>query len=275
MLTFIHKPIALQHTLLTRLGVAVLLGLGAQSMALGPGPSSYSRTMQQVGGRVQAAWFICDALNAKKVVVGTLPNAFGRLQLTSYSKMQPGHYQYQTYALGQAQVGGGSTLFPLSLRALASQRADDELALANLGPPSGPDRAFTPPYLALKTEQDQTACRWLAGTRVSGFTPWRSFVVTESASGVLTYQTFDFKDAARTRVLDIDGTQRSSVPSIKITGGTRTVNVAAQTFRFENAGYMYILRVPTCAAEATLSVLRDGRVIQRERVTGYTLSLVK
>ncbi len=63
--------------------------------------------------------------------------------------------------------------------------------------------------------------------------------------------------------------------SLKITGGTRTVNVAAQTFRFENAGYMYILRVPTCAAEATLSVLRDGRVIQRERVTGYTLSLVK
>jgi len=74
------------------------------------------------------------------------------------------------------------------------------------------------------------------------------------------------------RVTNPDGVQRSTVPSLKIVGGSRTMTSTQEIFTFQNAGYTYTVQVARQGrpAGASVSVRRGAALVQQEALTGYT-----
>ncbi|MBB6096774.1 hypothetical protein HNR42_000186 [Deinobacterium chartae] len=241
------------------------------SLAQVPDPSATSRSYLEADGSLQPVWFICDAVNAPTVAVVGQPDGARRTRITVYSKSRPGTHGYNTYTVGPADPGAGQVYYSLRLRA-EDASSGDYLHAFNPGMFDPPGAALTPTFTSVRLGGDTLACRWVANTRLMGFTTRRSVLVTETAPGVLTYETFDFGDAATAKQLQPDGVQQTSTPSLRIEGGTRRITPALEIFTFSNAGYTYQVQVARQGqpAQASLTVSYGGRALQTERLTGYT-----
>ncbi|WP_407541093.1 hypothetical protein Q0M94_06775 [Deinococcus radiomollis] len=258
------------------LSVAACLTLGLTQSGLAAGPtvqtlpnSSVVTTLGSTPG-----WFVCDSLSGPTVSVMGWPDARGLSRLTTYSKANAGQFVYRDYRVGGADVGAGQIHYPLSARGLnAIGRVPNAVGSFNTGALGQPEQALTPNIVTLDSGETTGDCRWTLNTRLLGFDARRSFMVTEMPGGQLRYQTFDFADPVRP--VQLDGVQRSSVPSLSIVGGRRTLSSTLETFTFQNAGYTYTVRVARQGqpAGASVTVSRGGQTVQTETLTGYTYAV--
>ncbi len=222
-------------------------------------------------------WFVCDSLSGSAVSVMGWPDARGLSRLTTYSKTNAGQFAYRTYRVGGADVGAGQIHYPLTPSGpnAAGNGVLNNIASFNVGALLHPEQVLTPNIISLTSTETSGNCRWTLNTRLLGFDDRRSFMITETPTGLLTYQTFNFADAGKSRPVMTDETYQSSVPSLSIVGGSRLLSNALETFVFQNAGYTYTVRVPRLGqpAGASVTVSRGGRVVQTEQLTGYTYAV--
>ncbi|MBB5364207.1 hypothetical protein [Deinococcus humi] len=67
---------------------------------------------------------------------------------------------------------------------------------------------------------------------------------------------------------------RDGTPGIQLTGGTHTGAAGRERYVWNNAGYRYVLEVGNSAQPGgSLSVLRSGRVLSREELLAYSISV--
>lgn len=231
-------------------------------------PAAASRTYFQLDGTYRPGWFVCDGLDAPAVYAVGQPDANGRALVATFSKARPGEYSYRAYMVGRADPGAGNVVYPLTAR--DGRPGTGGLRAFNPGVLAQPERALTPTFTSVTLNGAAVSCRWLLGTRLLGYSSRRSVLVTEAPGGGLTYESFDFKTAAP--LVESAEAQQSTVPSLRVSGGVRRLLGEGELFTFENAGYTYTVRVARAggAPGASLTVSRGGRVLQTERLTGYT-----
>ncbi len=226
-------------------------------------PYAASRTYTTGGGSARQAWIICDGLAAGQAYVVGLPNASASLTVTGYDKTSTTAPLSQNLTLGAPDPGAGQVYWPLTGPAGV---AAGNLHAFNPGALTSPADAFTPTFTSAKIGAAQTSCRWVARTRLMGFSARRTFLITQADDRTLTYQTFDFKDAATAKPVDPDGAQRTSTPTLQIVGG----HESATGFSFENNGYTY--QVEAGPVGATVTVLKGGQQVQQETLAAWTLA---
>ena len=227
----------------------------------------------------QPGWFICDGIDSPTISVLGWPAAGGRSRLTTYQKNTAGSYTFQNYRVGAPDAGAGQLYYPLTLAKGSTTPSGTPYSVHsfNTGMLDQPAQAITPPILSVTSAESDAQCRWVLNTRLLGFSGKRSVQITQTPGGPLTYQTWNFADAAKSKVVNPDGVQRTSVPSLSISGGTRLISNTQESFVFQNAGYTYTVRVARLGqpGAASITVSRGGKVLQVEALTGYTYAVVK
>ena len=226
-------------------------------------PYAKSRTYELDAGAARQAWVLCDGIDVGQVYTVGLPDAARLVSVTNVAKAAPATPTSQSLTVGQPDPGAGQVFWPLTFPGGADA---GNLHAINPGVLTSPADAFTPTFTSAKIGAVQASCRWVARTRVMGVSARRSFLITQDDNRALTYQTFDFKDAATAKPVNPDGAQRSTTPTLQIVGGTES----AAGFSFENNGYTY--QVAASSTGATVTVLKGGKLVQTEPLTAWTIA---
>ncbi|HVZ99316.1 MAG TPA: hypothetical protein VG841_03255 [Caulobacterales bacterium] len=238
-----------------------MASLGAHACDRAPAPAATPPPpVSREAAAAPVLWFICDAIDAPAVLV-VRKDARGRALIEEYDKQRSAQAPAQEFELGASEGAAGSVY-----TALMRDGAQVGFVRAlNPGVLETPAAAYTTPYTSLGIGDRRIACRWMARTRLIGFTARRSFAVTEDADGDLIYTTFNFDDAGSQRAIDLSDSQRSTTFSLEVRGGEEKTTPEASDFRFMARGYAYLVHAPKAGAP-TLSVLHNGALVQTEPI---------
>lgn len=174
-----------------------------------------------------SVWFICDGVDAPSIFVLTKDAAGANVTIAEYDKRTGAETTRDDYTLGAPEGAAGSVYTPL-LR----DGADAAFVRAfNPGVLDAPTAAYTTPFSSVKLGERTVSCRWLARTRLMGFTARRSLVVYEDADGDLIYTTFNFEDAATAPAIDLSEGQRSTTFSLEVRDGAESLRPDGAEFR--------------------------------------------
>lgn len=209
-------------------------------------------------------WFICDGIDAPLLAVATRVGA--RVEIGRLDKMSGAEGARETYTVSTTEGAAGSVYTTLSRDGAeaAGVRA------INTGVLENPGSAYTELVSTVTIDGETTSCRWLARTRVLGFTARRSFVINEDADGDLIYTTYDFADAANQEPIALSENQRSTPFSVEVRAGEERLSGNGAEFRFARAEYAYVVMLPR-SGEGQVTVLRDGEAIQTEPIIAYQI----
>ena len=230
--------------------------------AAGPDGSSFwnlgagSRTVLALDPKTAGgtALFLCDSLDRPQVLALTVPDAERRARLVTIPKAdRPPSARAVT--VGRGDPGAGNIYYPLTV----DGRDVGLVHAINTG--ILPDQT-TPGVSSVKVGDTTHGCRWAPNTRVLAVTPRRTVLVTgRVGQGQLRYRTFN--DGATLAPLKTASPERGTEASLDLTGGRERGGVYA----FRNEGYEYRLD----PGAATLTVARDGKVIQTETLLAWTV----
>lgn len=232
-------------------------------VAAGPGvPADRSVTYVDPGER---GWFVCDSLDSGVVLLVRRTASNDQVIIRTLRKAAPAAPMLGSYGVGRPDPGAGQVYYELTM-------SGREIGAIHAFNPGAYDEAAvrTPPVTSVRIGTASHQCRWLANTRMIGIGVRRSFVVREDARGRLIYESFDYAGSPGP-ILNPDGVQRTTRPSRSVTGGQENHGKDGTIFRFASAGYTYVI-VTSANGTATLAVMRGKRLIQRERLIGYTFA---
>lgn len=225
-----------------------------------PGPGTFIR---QDGGAPRPAWFLCDATNAPWVLVVERDATADQARLTWVNKAG-GPARSEELGLGRADPGAGQVYYALS----RDGREVGAVHAINPGMLAEPERAWVAPFTSVRIDSLDLQCRWLPGMRVLGVDERRSVLVTQDATGQLTYESFDFQRP--TPPVDVVGAGSTNTPSQRVSSGTEEKTAGATTFTFRNGEYSDVVHV---SADASLEVQHQGQSVQRTGLRAWTLAL--
>ena len=245
---------------LTAAAVLALTGAAAAGTAP-PGaagePYAASRSYLRTHAGARQVWFICAPLDGFDQTVVGLPTAGQKLQVVQPLSNEPP----EAYKLGAADPGAGQVYWPLS--DLAGKEVG-ALHAFNPGALGDPKAAATPTFTSIRINMAQWYCRWLEHTRLLGFSSKRVIEITAGPGG-LEYQSFDYRDAAKSKKVETGGAQQSTTPSLDLKGG----RLIGGRMRFNSDGYSFL--VSASAADARIVVTHAGRTILDEPLVAWTL----
>ncbi|MES1199072.1 MAG: hypothetical protein ABUS48_03740 [Pseudomonadota bacterium] len=184
--------------------------------------------------------------------------------ITEYDKQRNADAAEMQYALGSAEGAAGSVYTPL----MREGQQVGFLRALNPGMLETPAAAYTTPFTSMGLGDRRIACRWLARTRLVGFTTRRSFAITEDDDGDLIYTTFNYDDVHTRQAVDLSNAQHSTVFSLEVRGGEETTKPEGAEFRFNNRGYRYVISAPA-TGEGRLTVIHNGETVQSEPLLGF------
>lgn len=214
--------------------------------------------------RVPPPWFICDSINLPAVFV------FDRnaqdVRIAEYTKADGSIVQRNGYSVGVEEGAAGS----VNIELFRDGGSDGQARYTNPGMLETPASAYTSRFVSVMLDSRDIQCRWTPRTRVLGFTSRRSIVVSEDASGALTYSAYNFADSASQRARDGAENARTTAASLELTGGVAAETPQARTYTFETQGFRYVLTLNRDGTGA-LDVTRDGAPLQNEPLIGYQL----
>lgn len=242
--------------------VAFALALTACGQPAAPPPAEE----QQVAMRVPPPWFICDALNAPAVIV------FDRnsldVRIAEYQKPDGSIVQRMGYTVGDEDGAAGS----VNTELMRDQGTDGWVRMTNAGMLETPGSAYTPRFASTTLDGREIRCRWIPRTRVIGFTSRRTFVVSEDASGALTYAAYNLEDAANARVTSGAENSQTTASSLQLGGGVAGQTPEATTYTFDTQGFRYLISLNRDGT-GSLDVTRDGAPLSNEPLIGYQQGL--
>ena len=228
-------------------------------------PTASTTTSTPIGqAATPAPWFICDGVDAPKLLVLTRDAAGANVAIATYDKTTGAIVSRESYALGPSEGAAGSVYTPLR------QNNADAGAVRALNPGmlDAPGVAYTQPYSSVTLGDLRISCRWMARTRLIGFTGRRSFVVYEDDDGDLIYTTFNFADVAAQRVVDLSKGQHTTTFSLEVRGGQEHVDAGGAAYQFEHNGYVYDISAPWAGA-GSIRVTQNGAPVQSEPIIGF------
>lgn len=220
-------------------------------------PYAASRSYLRAKAGARQVWFVCSPLDGIDQTVVGLPSKGRKLWVVQPLSGEPS----DVYKLGAPDPGAGQVYWPLSD---ASGKEAGQLHAFNPGALGDPKAATTPTFTSIRINGAQWNCRWLEQTRLLGFSKRRVVEITSGPNG-LEYQTFDYRDAAKAKKVDIGSAQQSTTPSLDIKGG----RVAGARMRFEANGYVFL--VSASASDARVVVAHAGRTILNEPMVAWTI----
>ena len=245
----------------------LLLALAAApSAALAQERTALSRTWIAGPARAAPAWFLCDVLDRPQAIVVGPRGAAGRsTRATVFDKTRGGVARSADYDIGPGDPGAGQVYYPVRRGGAEA----GSLHAVNPGMVADPPGALTPTLMSARLGADGGACRWAPGVRLLGLTSRRTVMITRSADGRLRYKAFGFPGGAP---IVESGPGRSTAPDLRLDGGREARWASGSRFTFAGrGGYAYQLDAPNAAGRpATLTVLKDGRLAQRETLLAYT-----
>lgn len=209
------------------------------------------------GAKWVPAWFLCDG--EREVAVFSEDGKGKAIRYESFSKRQPSKTTILSLTQkGEPDCGMMKCYYTFvaqgkKFSVMESHYKDDE-AFWTMSHMIG----VGPPKKEVSAEQE---CRWFERTRVGIITDRRSIYITESETGDLQYQSFNYDQA-------------SEKPSVMLKGGVRTLDAGKgiETFTFESGEYAYVINVSTVESRPSVEVLvkRNGALAQKERCLSYT-----
>ncbi len=212
-----------------------------------------SRTVVAMAGGRRRALFLCDALDRPAALAITVPDSDGAADLVTLPDGAPPTRRPVT--VGPGDPGAGNIHFPLS----SGGRTIGDLHALNVGILAG---NTVPTVRSVTLEGANSECRWAPHTRLLAVTPRRTVLVTGGGDqGPLRYRTFD--DGAKLASLSTSTPERGTEASLDLTGGRER----GGAYAFRNGDYEYRLD----PAAATLTVARDGAVVQTEPLLAWTV----
>ncbi len=198
-------------------------------------------------------------MNSSEVIVVSLPDSRGEVSLVQpLSEDRPSRFK-----LGRPDPGAGQVYWPLSG---PDGTEAGHLHSFNPGALSDPHDATTPSFTSIRVAGAEWSCRWLARTRLMGFSARRTVLITQGADGAFEYRTYDFKDAARAKLVEPDGAQRTTTASLDVRGGRQT----REGFEFRNGAIVY--DVAASPSGAAILVRRNARLALREPLIAWTMA---
>lgn len=198
---------------------AALLSACGQSEPPPPLPEAPAQT-------VQAAWFICDAINAPVILVFEREGSTARV--AQYGKPNGEIVRRTEYQLGAEEGAAGSihtTLMQNGVEAGAIRQI-------NSGMLETPGAAYTPVYSSVRIGDRDIACRWMPRTRLMGFTGRRTIVVSEDGDGDLIYDSYDFASAAEAAPIELSENSRTTTFSLEVRDGAETLSPEGTRYDF-------------------------------------------
>ena len=208
---------------------------------------------------VQQVWFVCAPIDGIDQTVVGLPNAASRLWIAQPLSKEPS----SAFKLGRADPGAGQIYWALSdiktSKEVGDLHAFNPAALDDL------KLAPTPTFTEIRIAGASWDCRWLVRTRLLGFSANRVIEITSSPGGGFEYQTFDYRDSAKLKRVELDGAQQTTTSSLDIKGGTG----GKGHWRFQNQGYVY--EVAASAADARIVVTKAGKRVASEPLVAWTI----
>jgi hypothetical protein len=207
--------------------------------------------------------FICDAIDAPTIVVARA-SADGSVTLREFDQTRAEFVADLHASTTESEGAAGSvfTTFMDGATHVATVRALNPDVLEE------PSEAYTAPVADVRLGERAMTCRWLARTRLAGFTTRRSIVISEDDDGDLIYQSFDFAQADDAQRVDLDGAQRTTTISLEARGGSEETGPQGMAMRFEREGYAYVVSVSE-AGEAALSIEQNGAPVQSEALIAF------
>jgi len=196
-------------------------------------------------------WFLCDSIDQPYGYAVTGGESGAPVHVLVIDKRQ-GSLADRNYTLGRADPGAGNIWYPLS-----GGKAGDVLHAINKGMIDDPATATTPLFTSVTIDGRTGSCRWMKRTLFQAFTKRRSILVRRDDDGRLVYESFNYRGGTG-NILHPDGVERTNPPSLRIIGGKG----GGGDYVFANRGYEY--RISAGASGGSLSVVRAGKVIQRE-----------
>lgn len=241
--------------------IASALFLAALVAAPSPAASGAADSMTRINAApARAGWFVCDAIAGPYAAFAGMQGPNGGSVITLLDR-RTGRFDTKTYQVGRADPGAGQVYWSLSLG------GKEVGSVHGVNPDMIDDGGATVPAITGVTiGETNLECRFLAHTRFIGVDSRRSVVVTETPQG-LVYETFDFK--TRGPATHPDGVQRSNRPTLHLTGGSEIVGDRGG-FRFANKGFVYFVQRPKHSEAASLVVTNNGRLLQSEKLVGFT-----
>ena len=209
------------------------------------------------------AWFICDSLGFNQIFVIGLPDESRRIEVLAYDRNTPGSRPRGRRSGASASPGAGQVYWPLTTGAGTEA---GNLHAFNPGALSVPGDATTPTFTSARIGGADASCRWVARTRLMGFSARRTFLVTQAPDGGLEYRTFDARDAGTAKPVAADGAQRSTTPSLDIKGGEETPG----GFVFSNKGYAYTVTAGPTGGR--VDITRGATAIGSEPLIAWTIA---
>ena len=241
-----------------------ILSLGAATAAadtVPPGaagePFARSRSYLRTHTGAQQVWFVCSALDGFDQTVVGLPMKGGKLWIAQPLTGEPS----DVYKLGRPDPGAGQVYWPLSDSAGKPVGA---LHAFNPGVLGEGRYATTPPFISIRANAAQLNCRWLEHTRLLGFSGKRVIEIFSGPNG-LEYQSFDKRDAGRSRKVDVGSAQQSTTPSLDLKHG----RMAGGVMRFEGNGYVF--QITASARDASIVVTQRGKTVLNEPLIAWTI----
>jgi hypothetical protein len=238
--------------------LALFAGMAAAAPPGSAGqPFAASRSFWRTdGGQVRPAWFVCSSIDGSDMTVAALPD-HGRLTLA-----QPLARQADVYSLGEPDPGAGQVYWPLS----SGGRRLGEIHAFNPGMITDPKAATTPTFTSIRIAGAQWNCRWLERTRLMGFSNRRTVIITQDADGRLEYRSYDFKNAAKLKRIELDDAQQTTTTSLDIKGGRESL----RGFQFRRGGFTY--EVAAGPTGGTIVVRNNGGTSLREPLIAWTIA---
>ncbi|MFC5848382.1 hypothetical protein [Deinococcus petrolearius] len=208
-----------------------------------------------VGGhwRPVAAW--CDTPG--RVLAITAPRGQGAVRPATLVQWTGGRLSARTWQYGPGEGAAGSSY--VALTPAGQQVSDDPTYYVHT---SNVENVQDPAYRLTRVVEFRVPagtfrCRYVPQAAVLAATAKHSVVVWEQG-GKVTY-------ASRNR----DGTA-----GVQLTGGTHTQGAGGDEYQWRRGGYTYALEVGRDgAAGGRLSVSRGGRLLSREALLAYSVSV--
>ena len=218
---------------------------------------------EQVSVRVPPPWFICDSLNEASVFVFE-HTSNNDVHVAEYGKSDGGLLARNGYFVGDEDGAAGN----INIELVRDNGSDAWARQINPSMLETPASAYTLPFVSTLIEGREIQCRWMPRTRVAGFTSRRSFVVSEDATGAITYSAYNFADAGSARAMSGAGNARTTNASLELRNGAAGQTPEATTYTFETQGFRYVLSLNRDGT-GLLDVTRDGAPLTSEPLIGY------
>lgn len=203
----------------------------------------------------QPAAFWCDA--GQRVLALTRPEKgaalAGPVLLLEWKGI---HFTRQRYRLGRSDAGAGNVFNTI---APAGVQPDSDGLFKYYIHTSNVENTQDPAYLMSRVVEfvlpgGAYACRFESRARFMGATSRHGISILEDGKGL--------------RYVSVN---RNGSVGLSLVGGKRIVDAAGDEYRWENAGYVYVLRVGR--PDAHLDVLRGHQVVQSETFLAYSVSV--